>query len=260
LADEPFVKINCAAIPDTLLESQLFGHCRGAFSSAHSHQKGLVEEAQGGTLFLDEVSSLKPELQPKLLRFLEDGSYRPVGESKPKRASVWVISASNESQDYLRDRNKFRNDLFYRLSSLQIDVPALRERGGDVGLLAEFFVHHICRTSTLQPKRFSDDCRQVFLRYDWPGNVRELKNVIARLVANSDEERICRNQLFSEFNSLAPKSILANKSLYEVEKHHIETTFKNCGYNIRETARILQIARNTLKAKLKKYNTQMVGV
>jgi len=187
--DKPFVPVNCGAIPDTLAESELFGHRRGAFTDARSEQPGLIEHARGGTLFLDEVDSLSPKAQVTLLRFLQDSEYRPVGGGPTRAADVRIIAATNASLQALVVLERFRRDLYYRLNPLYVRLPALRERGVDIALLAENFLEASARRLGLDAKRWSDDALRVLQAHAWPGNVRELENVVLRacLCADGDE-------------------------------------------------------------------------
>jgi DNA-binding NtrC family response regulator len=189
-ADRPFVPINCGALPENLIESEIFGHKRGAFTGATSDQAGLIRDAEGGTLFLDEIDCLTPQAQVKLLRFLQDGEYRSVGSHQILRASVRVIAATNaDFKDIVRP-GKFREDLFYRLNVLALALPALRERAGDIVLLAYDFLEKQAAITRTRPKILSLAALHRLLSHSWPGNVRELQNVLMRAIVLSDQEVI----------------------------------------------------------------------
>jgi PAS domain S-box-containing protein len=188
--DGPLVRLNCAAIPASLIESELFGHEKGAFTGATERREGRFALADGGTIFLDEIGELSPELQAKLLRVLQEGEFEPVGGSKTVKVDVRVISATHRDLGAMRREGKFREDLFYRLSVYPLRVPPLRERGDDVVLLAEHFAEKHARKLGRQPPRMTDACHERLRRYDWPGNVRELANVIERAVITSRDRRL----------------------------------------------------------------------
>jgi two-component system response regulator PilR (NtrC family) len=182
-SDSPFVPIDCGAIPDALLESELFGHERGAFTGADARRIGLVEVADGGTLFLDEVAELPPALQAKLLRVLQERRVRRVGARKEIPVDVRVVAATSRDIDAMVENGSFRRDLFYRINVVRIGLPPLRQRGDDIGLLAEFFAFRAGREMGREAVRLSTDAYQVLRHYPWPGNVRELQNVIRRALA-----------------------------------------------------------------------------
>jgi len=185
-----FVAINCSAFPETLIESELFGHVKGAFSGAIKDKKGLVEEADSGTLFLDEVGDLTLLMQTKLLRFLQEGEFRPVGSTKTKKADVRIIAATNKNLETLVKQNKFRQDLYYRLYVINIHLPPLRERKEDIPLLAHYFLKKYAELNKKTLKGFSEKAMGKLLSRSWPGNIRELENVIERAVIISQGEII----------------------------------------------------------------------
>ena len=182
-----FVPINCSALPESLLESELFGHRRGAFTGAQQDRAGLFESAEGGTVFLDEIGELPLAMQPKLLRFLQDGEVRRVGEAKPRHVDVRVISATNRDLKVEIEREAFREDLFFRLSTFTIDLPPLRERAEDIPLLAERLLRTQCDLQRKRVRGIEPAALEALGRYEWPGNVRELENEIARAVAILDD-------------------------------------------------------------------------
>jgi DNA-binding NtrC family response regulator len=179
---KPFIPVNCGALPDLLFENELFGHTRGAFTNAFSQQQGLVAEAQGGTLFLDEIDTLSASAQTKLLRFLQDRQYRPLGSSKSITADVRIIAATNTDLCRQINRKQFREDLYYRLNVLNLCVPSLRQRSQDIPLLANHFINRYGKGEGTSDVRFTTDALQKLLAYDWPGNVRELEGVIHRVL------------------------------------------------------------------------------
>lgn len=189
--DKPFVPVNCGTLPDSLVENELFGHARGAFTDGAEEHRGLVEQADGGTLFLDEIEALSPKGQVALLRFLPDYEYRPLGSrQRIKRAKLRLITASNESLERLMDAGVFRRDLFYRLNILPLHLPPLRERQGDVPILAEHFLEKYRRTYQLSDRYLDPRSLEWMVRYHWPGNVRELENLILRWFLLADSNRI----------------------------------------------------------------------
>jgi transcriptional regulator with PAS, ATPase and Fis domain len=249
LADKPFVVINCAALPETLLESELFGHEKGAFTGAVSAKPGLFEVADGGTLFIDEIGELAGSLQAKLLRVLEDGLLRRIGSVKERRVRVRLIAATNRDMAEEVREGRFREDLFYRINVLTIFLPPLREREGDVQLLVDHF---------LGPEwRIDDEVLRIFERYSWPGNVRQLQNALERAKILAEDERIHANNLPPEIvkgATIAPVSqATAGADLESVTKLHIEDTFRRMGGNKARTAKALGIGRRTLYRLLEKY-------
>jgi len=186
LPESPYVAVHCGAIPENLIEAELFGHTRGAFTGATQARPGLIRSAAGGTLFLDEVDSLCHSAQAKLLRFLESGEYRPVGSDRVERSDTWVIAATNQDLTACVQRGQFRSDLLYRLDVMRVDLPPLKLRGVDIELLA----HHFLNAGSEGPRRFSRDALEAMARYDWPGNVRELKHRVERAALLTDSEEI----------------------------------------------------------------------
>ncbi len=254
-AQRPFVVVNCGAIPESLLESELFGHVRGAFTGAIQNKKGLFEEANSGTIFLDEIGELPAALQVKLLRFLQENEIKRVGSNQTLKLEVRVIAASNRDLHGMVTAGKFRSDLYYRLNVVQIDLPPLRERVEDIALLAQHFLRKFAAKMRKPGRTLAPAALQKLQTYDWPGNVRELENVIERAVALSLEPEIGLAEL--------PENVLpeiaragseaARASLKEMEKGYILDTLKYCGGNYDEAARVLGIGRTTLWRKLKEY-------
>ena len=189
-ADRPFVPVNCGALPENLVESEIFGHKRGAFTGAASDQAGLIREAEGGTLFLDEIDCLTPQAQVKLLRFLQDGEYRSVGSQQILHANIRVVAAANADFNQIVREGKFREDLFYRLNVLALTLPPLRERPGDILLLTHDFLEKQAAITKTRPKNLSLAALNRLLSHSWPGNVRELQNVLMRAIVLSDRDEI----------------------------------------------------------------------
>jgi DNA-binding NtrC family response regulator len=262
--DAPFVAINCAALPGTLIESELFGYEKGAFTDARARKEGLFEQAESGTLFLDEIGELELSLQAKLLRVLEEGSFRRVGGLKDLPLDVRVIAASNRDLRTEGEAGRFRADLFYRLAVIQIDIPPLRERGDDVRLLAEHYLASLGERLRKNINSISPEALEAFRKYEWPGNVRELRNVIERAMILEDADEITvkylpRN-LSEEIRRSAPGSdessqfrLPANGVLLEeVEMSLVRQAIERSGGNQTKAADMLGISRDQLRYRLKK--------
>jgi two-component system, NtrC family, response regulator AtoC len=251
-----FVGINCAAISPGLLESELFGHVRGAFTDARSDRSGLFEKARGGTLFLDEVAELPMSLQPKLLRALQERSVRPVGADRELPIDVRLIAATNADLSLAVREHRFREDLFYRLDVIEIQMPALRERGKDILLLALSFVDHFAREMQRPAPGLSASCATALLTYSWPGNVRELANVIERSVALTSASRITLDDLpehIRERKTARGKADVDDHgelvSLEEIERRYIQRVLEMTRGNKTLAAQILGVNRRTLYRK-----------
>ena len=258
----PFIAVNCAAMPDQLLESELFGHEKGSFTSAVKTKQGLVEVADGGTLFLDEVGDISLTTQPKLLRFLETGEFRRVGGTSNKMVDVRVVSATNKNLQEEVKAGHFRDDLLYRLNVVSLRLPGLKERKEDISLLAESFLSRKTKTKHLSPEAL-----QVLISYDWPGNVRELKHVIEGAIALSHGDVVEPKDLWMNVAlSSAPSTPAvisempaADKliTIDELEKLHIERALKHHRWNRVKTAAALGITVKTLYLKIKRYGIQI---
>ncbi len=267
-SEEPFVAINCAALPGTLIESELFGYEKGAFTDAKARKEGLFEQAEGGTLFLDEIGELELSLQAKLLRVLEEGSFRRVGGLRDLPLDVRVIAASNRDLKTESEAGRFRADLFYRLSIIQIDIPPLRERGDDVRLLAKHYISSFKSRLRKSISGIAPEALAAFRRYEWPGNVRELRNVIERAMILEDDETITTKYLP---RGLAGESRTGNEapsdgaraadqfrlpadgvSLDEVEMSLVRQALERSGGNQTKAAELLDISRDQLRYRLKK--------
>ena len=252
-----FVPINCASVPLTLLESELFGHEKGAFTSAFSAKLGLVEQADLGTLFLDEIGEVPLEMQPKLLRFIETGEFRRVGSTKTEKVDVRIVAASNRDLEAEVDNKRFRGDLYYRIRVITLYVPSLKERKDDIPLLADYFL----KKSTDAKKQLSESALKKLMSYDYPGNVRELSNIIKKAEITSNSDIITDKDIFLPEQTIEQiKTQLADNtdySLSEMEKKHIEEVLKNNNWNKNKTAEILGISLKTLYTKLKEYGISM---
>jgi DNA-binding NtrC family response regulator len=266
-ADNPFIAINCAALPSTLIESELFGYEKGAFTDAKARKEGLFEQAEAGTLFLDEIGELELSLQAKLLRVLEEGSFRRVGGLKDLPLDVRVIAASNRDLKTEGEAGRFRADLFYRLSVIQIDIPPLRERGEDIRVLAEYYIDSFRSRLRKQIDSVSPEALAAFARYHWPGNVRELRNVIERAMILEDGNEITMKYLpraliadlglssETKDNHHADEAVrlpASGLSLEDVEMSLVRQALERSGGNQTKAAELLAISRDQLRYRMKK--------
>jgi len=247
----PFVPVNCGGIPEGLLESELFGHVKGAFTGATESRAGFFHAADNGTIFLDEVSEMSLSMQVKLLRVLEDKEICMVGSNRTRKVDVRISAATNKDLPTLVKKGIFREDLFYRLNVIMISIPPLRERGDDILLLSRHFVTKFAEELGKPPFRFSDDALQVLRSYDWPGNVRELENVIQRLVVMTDGDLIEVPDLPTLMRFSALRKTGFTRTLAEVEGEYIRNVLASVGGNKTRAAEILGIDRKTLREKLK---------
>ena len=258
-ADKSFMAVNCGALPEPLLESEMFGHVRGAFTGATSHKKGLFEEAHGGTFFLDEIGEMPPALQVKFLRVLQEGEVRRVGSNQSATVDVRVLAATNRDLGQLMQQGRFREDLFYRLNVIPVIIPPLRERREDVPALAEHFLGRFGQQQG-RSLQLSAEAVERLLRYPWPGNVRELENVMERTAILVQKETIGPDDLplhVAAGNPLGPTpSLPPELTLAEVEKLHILQTLERVGWNHSRAAEILGIGRTSLWRKLKEYQIE----
>jgi two-component system nitrogen regulation response regulator NtrX len=264
-ASGPFVKVNCAAIPTELIESELFGHEKGAFTGAASLRRGRFELADGGTIFLDEVGDLDEAAQAKLLRILQDGELQRVGGERPIRVNVRVISATNRPLDELVAGGKFREDLYYRLSVVPIRVPPLRQRHTDIGELAAYFLADFCTRNNMRGREFDPEVMPILERYPWPGNVRELRNVVERMAILTRGDRITVEAIPLELRqprlrtglgeASAGQSPLPATGLQEVrdtaEREQIRQALEQTDWNVSGAARLLNTERTSLHKRIK---------
>ena len=251
----PFIALNCSALSKDIMESELFGHKAGAFTGAVKDKKGLVEEAKGGTLFLDEIGEMPLELQPKLLRFLENGTYYRVGDTTQRSAKVRLIAATNRDLQAEIERSHFRGDLYYRIAVFSIVIPSLRERGKDISVLANYYLKVFAVKTGKQISGIDTIAGQAILQHNWPGNVRELKNVIERAVILEDGATLSLNSLPYELQHFAT-SIDGGGSVFQLataEKLHIQKVLKHANGNKTEAARLLDIGLATLYRKIDEY-------
>lgn len=271
----PFRAVNCAAIPETLLESELFGHEKGAFTGADQRRIGRIEQCAGGTLFLDEIGDMTPLTQAKILRFLQEREFERVGSSTPIKADVRVVAATNRDLEAMVTAGDFRADLFYRLNNYTIALPPLRHRESDIDLLAEYFLRRFSREFGCEAKRIDDEAMKAFHQYPWPGNVREFESVIRQALLSSSGPVIIReflppqvtsgvsagdrsgdlnriiNQVFAENAENVHASVLA-----AVEEQLIRTAMSRTEGNLTQAAKLLGITRVTLRSKLREYSDE----
>ena len=250
--DRPFVAVNCAALPESLLESELFGYVKGAFTGAGADKKGLFEAADRGTLFLDETEAMSGNLQVKLLRVLQDGTFLKVGGTQPTQVDVRVIAASNRNLEEAIRQKEFREDLYYRLNVIRIDLPPLRERREDIPLLVRYFMAKYNKKIGKDVRRIADDALMTFVSYPWPGNIRELQNMVERAVVVTETDEIRREDLPIELLGIAD-SAKRDLSLKSLEKDHILHVLKLTGGNKKHAARELGMNAATLWRKLKSF-------
>jgi DNA-binding NtrC family response regulator len=256
----PFVAINCAALPETLLESELFGHIRGAFTDARSARKGLFLQAEGGTLLLDEIGDFPLSLQPKLLRALEERALRPIGGDREIPFDVRVIATTNRDLESAVEEGRFREDLFFRINVIQVELPPLRARGTDILLLAQHFMEQFATRSGKQVVGSSQAVAEKLLDYSWPGNVRELRNAIERAVALTQYEKLVVEDLPEKIRAYRSTDIIIGSgdpaelvSMEEVERRYILHVLQSAGGNKTLAARLLGLDRKTLYRKLRLY-------
>lgn len=262
----PFIEINCGSLPFNLLETELFGHERGAFTDAKNRKVGLFEEADGGSLFLDEIGEMDVSLQVKLLRVLEDRKIRRLGGNRNIDINVRIIAATNADLKGALERKEFREDLYYRLNVFPIHIPPLRDRREDIPILLETFLQRFSKEFNKSMRGFSREALDLVMRYHWPGNVRELRNVVERICIMHNVEMILPAQLPREiwgespqsempFNyEIPPEGIVLDDVVGQVEKELVEKAFRLTGGNVAKTARILNVPRGTLRYKLEKYH------
>lgn len=255
--DRPFIVVDCASLPETLIESELFGHVQGAFTGAKTDRRGLFEEAHGGTIFLDEIANTSLMFQAKVLRVLQEGEIKPVGSSQSINIDVRVISATNKPLVDLVKTNTFREDLYYRLAVLPVDIPPLRERREDIPLLMRYFLERSASRHNQPVLAIKPQTVEVLINHSWPGNVRELENVIERAVVTADQDVLTSPGL-CHFLSRPQESsdLLAVGKSGPEERARIVQALREAGGNKRQAARLLKISRATLYNKLRVYNVQ----
>lgn len=255
--NKPFIAINCGALRETLLESELFGHEKGSFTGAYNRKIGLAEAANGGTLFLDEIGELTPGIQAKLLRFIQEGEIYRVGGKDPIKVDIRLISATNRELDQEVAKGNFREDLFYRINTIVVSAPPLRRRKEDIGALIEYFLNNSQHAYLNRGRTVSEDAMMALMKYDWPGNIRELQNVCERLQILSEGHQIMVNDLPEHIRNPETTNDSMeydpNLSLYELEKRYILKALQHFGGNKTQAANNLGITIKTLYNKLHEY-------
>lgn len=263
--NRPFVAVNCSAIPESLMESELFGHVRGAFTGANADRIGRFEQANKGTLFLDEVGDMSPDLQVKILRALEEREVEPLGGCKKVKVDVRIITATHKDMRKEVEKGNFREDLFYRLYVIPIKMPSLRECREDIPLLVDHFLEHFNTKNKRNVGAVSEDALDVLKSYSWPGNIRELKNMMERLVVLQGEGRITRHSLPCELTQsrmprmphevdISDEGICLHTAVSEFEKALILKSLEKTQWVKKQAADLLQLKRTTLVEKIKRYN------
>jgi two-component system response regulator AtoC len=250
-AEEPFVAVNCTALPATLLESELFGHVRGSFTGATSDRKGRFGIAGRGTIFLDEIGDTPPEFQAKLLRVLQEHEYYPVGAERPERTEARVVSATHRNLEKLVSIGQFREDLYYRLRVVEIRVPRLRDRMGDVPLLAEYLLQKAAAATGSRPLHLAPETSEALMSHDWPGNVRELENTLTRaaVLATGDVIRPEHIEMGATLDAGPPRLI----SLEELEREHVARVLEATEGHKSRTAEVLGVSRPRLDRMIERY-------
>ncbi len=252
---KPLIKINCPAIPATLLESELFGYQKGAFTGATTDFKGKVRLADGGTLFLDEIGDLPLNIQPKLLRLLEQKCFEPLGSTTTVTINTRIICSTNQDLESMVEKGLFREDLFYRINAITINIPPLRNRREDILPLSEFFLSKYSEEMGKKITGFSEGVKRALMSYDWPGNVRELRNVIERAVVLSGGQGITLSDIpLLESQEECPEEQVGESKLKDLEKKLLTDALRKCNGNITAAAGEVGISRNTLRYRMKKYN------
>jgi two-component system response regulator HydG len=257
--ERPFIKVNCAALPETLLESELFGHEKGAFTGAIARKQGRFQLAHRGSILLDEIGEMAPSTQAKILRVLQEREFEPLGGSQTVKVDTRVIAATNKNLEEEIQQGRFREDLYYRLNVVTLEVPPLRERREDISLLADFFLKQYAQKNRRLVKGFTPRAMDLLMRHAWPGNVRELENVVERAVIMGRSDMISELELPDAVRALEEKDgedvidLIPGRSLKEMEREMIIRTLEEAGGNRTRTAEILGISRRTLQLKLKDY-------
>jgi DNA-binding NtrC family response regulator len=256
-AEEPFVDLNCAGLSREFLESELFGHERGSFTGAVAAKRGLLEIAHRGDLFLDEIGDLPADVQPKLLKVLEEQRFRRIGEVRDRQVDVRLVAASHHDLVHLSEERKFRSDLYYRLSTLPLEIPPLRERGHDAILIARLLLERLAVDLARPGVKLTPSAESALLAYRWPGNVRELRNVLERAVLVSPAEQIGGDVLFETPGAAPHGAGASSMTLAQAEARHIEAVIAEQRGNVLAAAKILDVSRSTLYEKLKRYGIEV---
>jgi transcriptional regulator with GAF, ATPase, and Fis domain len=273
--DKPFVTVDCASLSENLLESELFGHVKGAFTGAVTHKRGLIESANGGTLFLDEIGNISMSTQAKLLRFIEQREYKAVGDERSRSVNIRLIGASNKDTEAMIAAGKFRDDLYYRINIFPIVIPPLRERRDDIPALAFHFLKLFSKEMEHKVKEFSTAAMDLLMRHDWPGNVRELENVVHRAVILAGDDTIRQGHLVDLVDKWVQvdldvprtseelkriKKIARLKSVENVEKLFVLGALKRNRWNVTRSAAETGMQRSNFQALMKKYNIKVRAV
>jgi len=253
-APAPFIPVNCGGIPEGLLESELFGYVKGAFTGATETRAGFFQTAEGGTIFLDEISETSAAMQVKLLRVLQDKEVCMVGDNRVRKVDVRIVAATNKDLLSMVQKGGFREDLFFRLNVVTITVPPLRERDGDILLLLRYFAAKYAREFGRPVPEFTDAALRLFSEYSWPGNVRELENAVQRIIVMTDRPKVDAPDLPAHMRFSAPRETGLNRTLAEVEAEHIKNVLAGVDGNKTRAAAILGVDRKTLRDKLRKLN------
>jgi len=282
-AKKPFIALNCAAIPNDLMESEIFGHTKGAFTSAVKDRQGAAQLADGGTLFLDEVCEMNIELQAKLLRFIQTETYRPVGSDAERMVDVRIVCATNKKPLEQVNQGKFREDLYYRLHVIPIALPPLRERGQDILTIANYFLNQYAREENKQFRNISKVAEKVLVSYSWPGNIRQMQNIFRQIVVLNDGVDLEADMLPTEIRQKSPCQAVMNSNtveskqtfdeetspekseqgnvtiapLWQVEQAHIEKAIHICGDNVPKAAALLEVSPSTLYRRIKSQSNQV---
>lgn len=258
--DKPFIPVNCGGLPEQLLESELFGHVKGAFTGAVSNKKGLVEEADGGTLFLDEIAETSPTLQVKLLRFIQNGEIRRLGENVTRRVKVRIVAATNKNLQEAMQNGEFREDLYYRISVIPLHIPPLRERPEDIQLLAQHYLRFYSEKFHKDIRHISQEAQNLLLQYAWPGNVRELVNAIEHGVALCSGDTLGPTELPLSIQQKEAVPVggegLTSGTLADIERNYILKVLQLTGWNQKKACGILGLSKTTLYRRLKEYSIQ----
>ena len=254
----PFIEINCSTLPEQLVESELFGHEKGAFTGAHAQKTGLFEAADGGTLFLDEIGDMPPTTQIKLLKILEDKQVRRLGSTESHLVDVRIVAATNRQLEQMVEQGHFRADLFYRLSIVRFQIPALRDRGNDILLLAEHFLDIQARSYQRVKPSLSENAKKALLRYDWPGNVRELRNtmertILSRVTTRIEPEHLMLSNKASPEDKKSKSENLPSMNLRNNEQALLIQALEKTAWNVSAAAKILGISRDTLRYRMARY-------
>jgi len=260
LADKPFVEMNCAAIPETLMESELFGYKKGAFTDAKENKPGLIEKAHGGTLFLDEIGDMGFSLQAKILKVIDEKKFTRLGETTEREVEIRIIAASNKDLKAMVEEGKFREDLYFRLDVITLKLPPLRDRGDDVILIAKHFIERYNKEMGRNVRSISPAAAEMLRRYKWPGNIRELRNSIERVMILEDTSQIEYGMLPAAIRGERDEAPNGPPTLEDMERDYILQVLKEEGGNMSQAAKVLGISRHTIMRKMEKWGMKGEGM